>query len=227
MTYDALVQDLRALHPQLHAMEIQDITIARTLWRAFTQLVAEAADLAGDDPRIPSATSTLDIPTDLTAGFTIPKAGDPAMLKPRYVEVRYGSGGRALVNLVSAGSRFHEVEPLPAAYLAGSILQPIPGSSHASWTHESIQTGDWNDLAAVVAEYVPEPAEPADETAVVDVSAAFHWAGIYSAARHLAATHARDALAAMNAGYEEAFWTLMQSLGMPPRSRKETVVSVW
>lgn len=225
-TYQNLVDDLRGLHPGLSRAHLTDKVAARAIWRAIVDLVTEAADLGvDDDQRMPTATSTPSVPADKTSGISLPAS--TSMIKLIRVELDYANGSKAYVRIVPASAKLDRVRPLPAAYIDGDTLYPIPGDGVGMWTDARMEDAEWSNVSTCTVHYVELPTEVTALGDTVPVDAAWHRAAIYRAGMDVALGHAPEALGLFQGRYTEVYGQLMTSLVKPPMGEPEVVRSVW
>lgn len=155
-TYQTLVDDTRALAGVSKA-DVSDKTLARAIWRKCVEFVKLVAEHGGEDARVPRTSAAVSIPADLTDGITLPVVG--SMVKLIGVELTYTNNVKKWVNIVSADARNAQVGRVPAAFINGLTLDPMPADGTAEWTHANILTAGWQNISSAAAEYFTTPTE--------------------------------------------------------------------
>ena len=225
-TYQALVEDLRTMVPGVARAAASDKVLGRALWRAFSDLVQEAAEHHDvTDPRMPRSSATPTVPADLTTGIDLSSITD--LLKIQEVQVEYSDSVRASVTIVPFKNRFDKAEPTPAACIDGNTLYPIPADGDGIWTHARMAAANWSNVSTLTVKYIPTVTEISALSDTVPVNEVFHRPGIYRSGVDIVAAHAPELMAQVQMLYAEAWNAALLSLVRPIANEIEVVRAVW
>jgi len=229
-TYQNLVDDLRALHPELNRGQVTDKTAARAIWRAIYSLIEDAAELEIRDQRMPLDTKSLSVPADLTTGITLPTSAE--MVKLYRVWLTYSTGAKDDVTIIPPSSRNDRVRPVPAAYISGATLYPIPADGDLAWTSANIENAGWNSVSTCTAEFCAPVSEvtalagtPQDPDGNA-IHLVFHRPALLAAAVDLASAWGKGTYNPLKYLAEEARMRLLTTLANPPAGMTQQVRNV-